>query len=197
MRTKSCVDCGCGFSASIYSRSTRCVDCQKTHERLADNAAHREKRAARQLPTEYPCKECGETVFWSNKLGRRPTLCLDCQANFSVIYEQKYRCQRQPRDEAMRLKYRLKASYRITPEIYQEMKDRQNGKCFGCQLGEDEVGTFHIDHDHSCCPGDRSCGNCLRGLLCRACNTALGLLAEDPDRLRAARIYLRKWARTK
>lgn len=32
----------------------------------------------------------------------------------------------------------------------------------------------HIDHDHTCCPGSRSCGNCVRGILCEGCNLQIG-----------------------
>jgi hypothetical protein len=31
-----------------------------------------------------------------------------------------------------------------------------------------------VDHDHACCPGRRSCGKCIRGLLCHWCNGAIG-----------------------
>ena len=34
--------------------------------------------------------------------------------------------------------------------------------------------SFHIDHDHSCCPGSTSCGMCIRSPLCMACNILIG-----------------------
>jgi len=45
------------------------------------------------------------------------------------------------------------------------------------------VGTgkngLHIDHDHSCCPGRKSCGLCVRGALCSFHNVYLGYLERD------------------
>jgi len=56
---------------------------------------------------------------------------------------------------------------------------------------------IHIDHDHACCPGRTSCGRCVRGLLCRSCNTGLAAI-EDDSFQRAALAYLRRgrgWAK--
>jgi hypothetical protein len=79
----------------------------------------------------------------------------------------------------------------ITPEQYDAMLAAQDG---GCAICAEPPGTenLHIDHDHACCPGQRSCGKCLRGLLCSNCNTALGLFCDDTALLRAAQRYLRE-----
>ena len=36
----------------------------------------------------------------------------------------------------------------------------------------------------------RSCGKCIRGLLCKSCNHALGYMKDNPDVLRAAADYV-------
>jgi len=60
---------------------------------------------------------------------------------------------------------------------------------FGCEIcGSDR--NLHVDHDHACCPGPMTCGKCFRGWLCSNCNTSLGLMKDDPERLRAAAKYL-------
>lgn len=47
-----------------------------------------------------------------------------------------------------------------------------------------------VDHDRSCCPGDRSCVRCRRGVLCQWCNCALGYAGDDPDVLRRMAAYI-------
>lgn len=51
-----------------------------------------------------------------------------------------------------------------------------------------------VDHDHNCCPEKGSCGQCVRGILCSGCNTALGLVKDDPARLRRLAEYLERSA---
>lgn len=50
-----------------------------------------------------------------------------------------------------------------------------------------------VDHDHACCSGMvKSCGNCVRGVLCARCNIGLGSFRDNPEYLRAAALYLEK-----
>lgn len=78
--------------------------------------------------------------------------------------------------------------YRITAHDYRQMLAAQGGTCAICDRVPAE---FCIDHDHGCCPErKRSCGKCIRGLLCPDCNGALGLMADAPERLRRAASYL-------
>jgi hypothetical protein len=81
--------------------------------------------------------------------------------------------------------------YGITVEQYNEMLENQGYKCKIC-AGEfwNEVGSPNIDHNHSCCPKETSCGKCVRGLLCGECNQGLGRFKDNINFLYTAISYL-------
>ena len=56
--------------------------------------------------------------------------------------------------------------------------------------GSTDIKRASIDHDHSCCPGEKSCGKCVRGRLCKSCNLGLGAFRDRIDLLQAAVLYL-------
>lgn len=61
-----------------------------------------------------------------------------------------------------------------------------------CAICSGDFGAHgpQVDHAHSCCPGLKSCGKCVRGLLCHHCNMGLGRFFDDPLRLHSAIRYL-------
>lgn len=80
----------------------------------------------------------------------------------------------------MKRKWMLKGKYNMTPQEYEDMVLKQDGKCAICQ--EIPERKLHVDHNHS----TRE----VRGLLCTRCNTAIGLLRENTAFLLAAIKYL-------
>ena len=68
----------------------------------------------------------------------------------------------------------------LTEDRYNQMLEEQGYACAICR--EPFRGQrVCVDHDHNCCPVGqfshaRSCGKCVRGLLCVRCNTWLGWL---------------------
>ncbi|MGA5420221.1 endonuclease VII domain-containing protein [Streptomyces lavendulocolor] len=88
-----------------------------------------------------------------------------------------------------------KALYKLPPGRYAEMLASQGGTCAICGRPDGEGRALSVDHDHGCCPdGDRTCGKCVRGLVCGACNHGLGKFRDSPELLRAAAAYLERHA---
>jgi hypothetical protein len=80
--------------------------------------------------------------------------------------------------------------YNVSPERYRAMRQQQDGRCAICrELPPDGV-ALQVDHDHACCPGEASCGACVRGLLCGGCNRLLSNARDNVAILRAAIVYL-------
>lgn len=128
------------------------------------------------------CRKCGETKSLDEyrQFNRgRSRLCASCRRDQVLEY------QKTPKGKAAMRRAYLKRSYNITQERYEEMLAEQNGVCAIC--GEPETGvhpdglpySLAVDHDQRCCPGQaRSCGKCIRRLLCRRCNSHLGWIEK-------------------
>lgn len=85
----------------------------------------------------------------------------------------------------------MRSRYGITLEDYGRLFNSQSGKCAICPFeGVDYIAApyasrknrLHVDHDHET--------GAIRGLLCGHCNAAIGLMGDDPIRMRKASDYL-------
>lgn len=72
--------------------------------------------------------------------------------------------------------------YGITAEQFDELLEKQGGACALCGRTEpDHKFGWQLDHDHNCCPTKaRSCGKCVRGILCFRCNNTVLPIVEGP-----------------
>lgn len=85
--------------------------------------------------------------------------------------------------------YRLKTNYGLSVQDYAKMFNSQNGVCKICKKPETTIIknariSLSVDHCHKT--------GKVRGLLCRHCNNAIGLLWDDPKLLKSALKYLEK-----
>ncbi len=77
----------------------------------------------------------------------------------------------------------LKRTYGITVDEYNDMFTFQDGKCAGCNTHQSELkSALSVDHDHAI--------GAVRGLLCRKCNSAIGLIADNIVTLNSMIKYL-------
>jgi len=99
----------------------------------------------------------------------------------------------------------LRSKHKLTLVEYNALYSKQGGCCAICTAplvraydpdspgaGKrgPQPGGAHIDHDHACCPGQRSCGRCVRGLLCARCNTGIAAFRDNAVLMRAAADYV-------
>lgn len=88
---------------------------------------------------------------------------------------------------------KLMANFGLTPARYAEMLAAQGGRCAVCATPPTAEEPLHVDHDHACCPSKgKSCGKCVRALLCAWCNRGIGMLRDDPELLRKAASYVER-----
>jgi hypothetical protein len=97
---------------------------------------------------------------------------------------------------------RWRIKFKVTDEKLLELLDEQHDLCAVCHqpfadafdsLRNGSVGLVpSIDHDHSCCPGEQTCGKCIRGIVHLRCNRLCGMAKDNPEILRRCADYLEK-----
>jgi hypothetical protein len=174
MAKAPCKECG---EAPKHGTSHRCVECLlRTKPMVEQVAAARsrlamtppELRRARVPASEWPagrrwCSGCQSFVRLRDCTGSRCKACASDAAHAGSVAK----------------------TYGITAEQYEALFAAQDGRCWICRRKSNK--RLSVDHDHSCCAGPTSCGQCVRGLLCapdNGCNRALigGIEAIGRDR---------------
>lgn len=156
--------------ASTDGRVWRCKDCEKAY-RKANAASIRER----------------SRVYYINNSER-------------IIEQQKeYRAENPDTVKILRRARNLKRKYGLSVVEYDTILEEQSGLCAnpGCFNEPSSERSLDVDHDHTCCPDETSCGDCIRGLLCSGCNAALGYIHDDIDRLRGLAQYLEDYSESK
>lgn len=130
--------------------------CNMHRMRLRQNGSVGESSPRWNLPADGMkfCKMCEKTLPIELFKGKRTrTYCSDCYPEY--------------------IKYRnIKVKYGLLREEYDTLVKS------GCEICG-SMNRLAIDHDHSCCPGDISCGRCIRGALCMSHNIILGHTKDD------------------
>ena len=123
-----------------------------------------------------PCKTCGATLRYLSG-GKQ---CVACSRRVKYNYRKSDIGIRTERE------WRLRKSYGIGIDDYNNMYKKQNGKCLicGCELKEGGWGdkSVAIDHNHKT--------GTVRGLLCNVCNRGIGMFNDDTKLLMSAIKYL-------
>lgn len=160
-------------------RRTYCPSHYRQHVRGGDFKAIRPRKASgagkiRNSDGEKQCNRCcrwlSEQCYTKNGMtsDRLNNWCRECQSEWSRL-----------------------ARYGIDNKQLMVLLAAQGDSCAICKRGYGEIPDgWHVDHDHRCCDVQRTCGKCVRGVLCGPCNKMIGLARDSVGTLRNAITYL-------
>jgi hypothetical protein len=166
-------ECGCGLDAGVYKYTHKAAGQVKgdprrflqSHNSLRGTHVKICKRGHPRVEGELKCRVCRAKAV----------------RNWNKNNPEKVK--------ALHLKFKFK----IIPEKFAAKLEKQNNACDICHLEFSSENLPCMDHNRKCCSGDRSCGECLRSLLCSRCNAGIGSLLDSTIILESAIQYLKKW----
>lgn len=206
--TKICIKCGIDKPLSEFhinrpktgGRHSYCKVCLRDYTKARDaanadaiSARRKADRAAN--PEKYKARSKAYIEANRDAIATRTKAYYEANPEAKAVQRERNRL----RINAIRAKdpdygasQHLKQRFGLTLDDYNQMLEDQGGLCAnpGCFNVPLVDRRFDVDHDHACCSGKKSCGKCVRGLLCHSCNLALGLLHEDVKRIQGLADYL-------
>ena len=147
-----------------------CFVCGRSVQRKGDNSC---------------ANKCALILARMNKIAeaqmRKPEKpCLNCGKSFRPANVLMKACKKECKQELR---------YELDPNFQEKQKANRYGLTVAAMRNLFEAGCYapgctrrydlQIDHDHSCCPGQKSCGKCVRGALCKRHNLYLGFIETD------------------
>lgn len=171
---KQCTKCGDTKKYSDFHKNkkspdgykTWCILCVREYDQNRIDTFRKYPR--KKMGNKINCRRCLEYFEPKEGRGRKKSYCDPCYDFIGHTHNIK--------------------RFGITVQQYIEMENLQNGKCKICNLKGNK--RLSVDHDHSCCSGAKSCGKCIRGLVCFRCNTTLGMVKDDKDLLQKMIEYI-------
>jgi len=179
-KNKTCIKCNKELSLKMFYKSTitkdgidyYCKECRKSSSLSSHRGGTKKNKCS--------VKEC-QRYTYAKTLCRIHYARWDRNGSVELKYTIKDSYAEYPsmKYESVRRR-RLMYTYKITLEKYEQMSI---GGCEICGENPYEHKILHVDHDHKCCPvkyvnGNarklKTCGVCIRGVLCNRCNAAVG-----------------------
>jgi hypothetical protein len=170
---RNCSKCKLYLPHDRFSKGTNqgyssyCKECAHLYYR---GRYQNKKKIMKVTETHKQCRVCEELLLFDEYSGKRNPYCKKCHAYLGHV--------------------RNVRKYGIEPEDYIIMLKEQEYKCKICKTKTTK--RLCIDHDHSCCTDNNSCGKCIRGLICFDCNVALGMIKDNINTLQSMIEYLYK-----
>ncbi len=160
MGMKACCRCGQTKPLSEFYRRPNRASGVMSHCK----GCNRDLNPARYATTQV--EQCAAALRWSRDNRKRKT---EKATTWRKLQGPAFQAATLRRNELMR-------NFKLDLDTYAEMLSAQDGVCGIC--GEPPTkANLAVDHDHRCCSGSRkTCGQCLRGLLCLTCNRNLGFV---------------------
>lgn len=186
---RTCIRCGVrkpsGYflfdSRAINGQTNVCSECRyKRNSNRKSNEPHINEKG--QLcctcKERKPFSEFGKDRSTNNGIDRR---CKRCKRELHTRWRNENRDEYKDRLRVNHLKNR----FGLTREQFTSIMEAQDDKCAICRKEFASAADTCVDHDHIT--------EAVRGILCRKCNTGIGLFRDDINLVRSAVAYLQSF----